>query len=160
MTEPDLPSKITLAKWTERFLAWLVDFLIISIVTSPIVVFASLGIIDHDFNDERFWAENITYIPSGIMFFSYWTILEFKTGQTIGKKVLNLRVTNMEGDTPTLKGVLLSSFGKTFLLPLDVILGWILTNEHRQRCFNKLGDTIVIKIRNESTASEFKYEKE
>lgn len=159
MTDSDLSSKIILAKWTDRFLAWLIDFVIISIITSSII-FASVGTIDYDFEDELFWAENSTYIPTSIIFFAYWTILEFKTGQTIGKKILNLRVTNLEGNAPTMKGILLSSFGKAFILPLDIILGWILTNEHRQRMFNKLGDTIVIKIKKEQTVSEFKYEKD
>ncbi|WP_299290739.1 RDD family protein [Nitrosopumilus sp.] len=159
MTESDLSSKIILAKWTDRFLAWLIDFVIISIITTSII-FASVGSIDYDFEDEWFWAENSTYIPTSIIFFVYWAILEYKTGQTIGKKILNLRVTNLEGHSPTLKGVLISCFGKAFLLPLDIILGWILTNEHRQRVFNKLGDTIVIKIKKESTVSEFKYEKD
>ncbi|MCE2614336.1 MAG: RDD family protein [Nitrosopumilus sp. (ex Thoosa mismalolli)] len=159
MTDSDLSSKIILARWTDRFLAWLIDFIIISITTSSII-FASMGTIDYDFEDEMFWAENSTYIPTSMVFFAYWTILEFKTGQTIGKKILNLRVTDLEGNNPTLKGILLSSFGKAFILPLDIIPGWILTNEHRQRVFNKLGDTIVIKMKNESTVSEFKYEKD
>ena len=159
MTDSDLSSKIILAKWTDRFLAWLIDFVIISIITSSII-FASVGTIDYDFEDELFWAENSTYIPTSIIFFAYWTILEFKTGQTIGKKILNLRVTNLEGNAPTLKGVMVSSFGKAFILPLDIVLGWILTNEHRQRVFNKLGDTIVVKIKKDATVSEFKYEKD
>ena len=141
MTDSDLSSKIILAKWTDRFLAWLIDFIIISITTSSII-FASMGTIDYDFEDEMFWEENSTYIPTSTVFFAYWAILEFKTGQTIGKKILNLRVTDLEGNNPTLKGILLSSFGKAFILPLDIILGWILTNEHRQRVFNKLGDTM------------------
>ena len=32
------------------------------------------------------------YIPTSIMFFSYWIILEYKTGQTIGKKMFNLKL--------------------------------------------------------------------
>jgi uncharacterized RDD family membrane protein YckC len=77
----------------------------------------------------------------------YWIILEYKTGQSIGKKILNLKVTNMDGKRSDLKGIIISSFGKTFLIPIDVILGWIFTNEKRQRIFNKIGDTIVIKIK-------------
>jgi len=44
-----------------------------------------------------------------------------------------------------LRGVVIDSFGKSFLLPVDVILGWILTNKKRQRVFNKLGDTLIVK---------------
>jgi hypothetical protein len=53
----------------------------------------------------------------------------------------------MGGKPTDWKGVMISSFGKTFLLPLDVALGWIFTNENRQRIFNKIGDTLIIKIK-------------
>ena len=59
-----------------------------------------------------------------------------------------------------LKGILISSFGKSFLLPIDVILGWILTNEKRQRVFNKLGDTVVVKIKNYADNSDLDYVKD
>ena len=94
------------------------------------------------------------------MFFSYWIILEYKTGQTIGKKMFNLKITNNFGDKPSLIGVILSSFGKSFILPIDIILGWILTNEKRQRIFNKLGKTLIIKIKESENDSDFKYIKD
>jgi len=98
------------------------------------------------------------YIPTSVMFFSYWIILEYKTGQTIGKKMFNLKITNSQGEKPSLIGVILSSFGKSFILPIDMILGLIITNEKRQRIFNKLGDTLIIKIK--ESDSDFKYIKD
>ena len=138
-------SKIILAKWIDRFLAWLIDFVIISTISTTII-FLLFGTIYYEM-EGGLWAENTQYIPASILFFVYWTILEYKTGQTIGKKILNLRVVNLKGKNPSLQGILLSSFGKSFLLPLDVIIGWILTNEKRQRVFNKLGDTVIVKIK-------------
>ncbi|WP_246271179.1 RDD family protein [Nitrosopumilus cobalaminigenes] len=142
----EINSKIILAKWTDRFLAWLIDFIIVSTISTTII-FLSFGTIYYEVDDEGLWAENTQYIPASILFFIYWTVLEYKTGQTVGKKILNLRVKNMDGEKPSLKGILLSSFGKSFLLPIDVIMGWVLTNQKRQRVFNKLGDTIIIKIK-------------
>ena len=150
-------SKIVLAKWTDRFVAWLIDFIIISAI-STVIIFASYGTIYYE--DEGFWGESSQYIPTSIIFFVYWTILEYKTGQTVGKKILNLKIINISGDKVNLKGILISSFGKSFLLPIDVILGWILTNEKRQRVFNKLGDTIVVKIKNYSDNSNLDYVKD
>ena len=100
------------------------------------------------------------YIPTSVMFFSYWIILEYKTGQTIGKKMFNLKITNNLGEKPSLVGVILSSFGKSFILPIDIIFGWILTNEKRQRIFNKLGNTLIIKINESENNSDFKYIKD
>lgn len=152
-------SKIIIAKWTDRFLAWLIDFIIISIISTSII-FASFGTIDYEFEEKFFWAENTQFIPTSVIFFAYWTILEYKTGQTIGKKIFNLKVTDIHGKNPDLKGIMISSFGKSFLLPIDVVLGWILTNEKRQRIFNKLGGTLIIKIKDSEDGLDSKYVKD
>ena len=159
MSNSDTSSKIILAKWTDRFLAWLIDFLIVSIISTSII-FASFGTINYEYDEDVFWAESIQYIPTSILFFAYWTILEYKTGQTIGKKILNLKVTDIHGNSPSLKGIIVSSFGKSFLLPIDVVLGWILTNEKRQRVFNKLGDTLIVKIKESEDTSDITYTKD
>ena len=155
----EIHSKIILAKWTDRFLAWLIDFIIISSISTAII-FALFGTIYYEFDKNGLWAENTQYIPTSILFFVYWVILEYKTGQTIGKKILNLKVVRIDGTKAELKGILLGSVGKSFLLPIDVALGWILTNEKRQRIFNKLGDTIIIKIKDNEDTSDIKYVKD
>jgi len=159
MSDSDISSKIIIAKWTDRFLAWLIDFIIVSIISTS-VIFASFGTLDYEFEEDIFWAESTQYIPTSILFFAYWTILEYKTGQTIGKKILNLKVTNINGKKPDLKGIMISSFGKSFLLPIDIILGWLLTNEKRQRVFNKLGDTLIVKIKESEDISDVTYTKD
>ena len=143
-SESRVSPKITIAKWTDRFFAWLIDFVIISIVSTSII-FAVFGTIELE--NYNFWAESTQFFPTSILFFSYWAILEYKTGQTIGKKILGIKTTDMYGNNPSLKGILISSFGKSFLIPIDVFFGWILTNQKRQRIFNKLGDTIIIKMK-------------
>jgi len=158
-SDSSISSKIVLAKWTDRFLAWLIDFIIVSIISTSII-FASFGTIDYEYEEDVFWAESTQYIPTSILFFAYWTILEYKTGQTIGKKILNLKVTDIYGNSPNLKGIIIGSFGKSFLLPIDVVLGWILTNEKRQRIFNKLGDTLVVKIKIPEDVSDISYSKD
>ena len=154
MSDPNASSKMVLAKWTDRFVAWLIDFIIISVISTSII-FASYGTMYYEIEGEGFWAENSHFLPTSGFFFVYWIILEYKTGQTIGKKILNLKVINVSGNKASLKGIVISSFGKSFLLPLDIILGWILTNENRQRVFNKLGDTLVIKIKENGNNSKY-----
>ncbi len=152
-------SKVVLAKWTDRFLAWLIDFIIISSISTAII-FSLFGTIYYESNEGGLWAENTQYIPTSILFFIYWTVLEHKTGQTIGKKILNLKVISIDGSKANFKGILLGSFGKSFLLPIDVVLGWILTNDKRQRIFNKLGNTIIIKIKDDDDTSDIEYVKD
>ena len=155
----EVHSKVILAKWTDRFFAWLIDFIIISSISTAII-FALFGTIYYEFDKGGLWAENTQYIPTSILFFMYWVILEYKTGQTVGKKILNLKVICIDGSKADLKGILLGVFGKSFLLPIDVVLGWILTNDKRQRIFNKLGDTIIIKIKDNKDTSDIKYVKD
>lgn len=156
----DVFSDIVIAKWSDRFFAWLIDFCIISII-SIFVISSVFGTINYELSQKWILAETTQFIPTSIIFFVYWTILEYKKGQTIGKKILNLKVTDMDGRSPDWKGVMISSFGKTFLLPLDVALGWIFTNENRQRIFNKIGDTLIIKIKNpEENRENIRYKKD
>ncbi len=159
MSDSEPSSNVILAKWTDRFLAWLIDFLIISSI-STLVIFTIFGTVDYEFGDDEFWAESKQYFPTSILFFAYWKILEYKTGQTIGKKILNLKVVNINGKKPDLKGILISGFGKSFILPIDVVLGWLFTNEKRQRIFNKLGDTLIVKIKEPDDISDIRYTKD
>ena len=150
-------SKIILAKWKDRFFAWVIDFVIISLISTSIV-FISFLYINQNF--EEFITNDGMYIPTSVLFFSYWIILEYKTGQTLGKKIFNLKITNVDGNKPDLISIVLSSFGKSFILPLDIILGLIFTNEKRQRIFNKLGKTIISKIKESNEDSDIKYIKD
>jgi len=131
----EVPSEITIAKWRDRFLAWIIDFAVVSSVLGVFYV------VSHSTSLDYSW-----HALDGLAFLGYWSILEYKYGQSLGKRVLDLRITYTDGTPLDLKDVLMNSFGKAFLLPIDVILGLILTNKKRQRIFNKLSDTIVIKL--------------
>src|ERR671919_2441075 len=153
------PSEIKLARWTERFIAWLIDFVIVSI--GLVVLFAILSIpfwiyyATAEEVDERFTGlQPFHYLISSLVFFLYWTYFESTTGQSIGKRVMNLKTTTLNGDIAERKWVALEAFGKAFLLPFDVILGWIFTNDKRQRIFNRVSNTIVIKIKTESVLTD------
>src|SRR5215218_2911890 len=83
---------------------------------------------------------------------------EFTTGQSIGKKLLNIKTTTLDGKSlPTLKHALIESFGKSFLLPVDLVLGWFLTDKQRKRIFNRLSDTIVIKLNDKEVRLNERY---
>ena len=141
------PTELTIARWSDRFFAWLIDYVII-FAGAFTVFFMVIGtanfkeIISGNFEYSR----SFEFAPISIVFFLYWLILEYKTGQSIGKIVLRLKITNLKGESADLKSIAISSFGKAVLLPVDVIFGRIFTNKKRQRIFNRLGKTIVIKI--------------
>ncbi|HUT05989.1 MAG TPA: RDD family protein [Nitrosopumilaceae archaeon] len=159
-SDSEVFKELLLAKWSDRFIAWLIDFIIISSIFT--VIFTSFfGTIDVEWSENMMMSEATSYIPASILFLVYWIVLEYKTGQSIGKKILHLKVVNIDGKPPTILGVMISSFGKSFLLPIDLILGHIFTNQKRQRIFNKIGDTIVLKIKDtENNSEQIKYKKD
>ena len=148
---------IVLASWIDRFIAWLIDFIIVSIGLG--ILFAAISLPFWIAFPQMFESTNIdmpfrglggqwpSYIISSLVFMAYWTYFESTTGQSIGKKLLHLKTTDLAGKSIDVKTALIESFGKAFLLPLDVILGWILTNNKRQRIFNRTSGTVVVKVK-------------
>ena len=142
------PAEITIARWSDRIIAWIIDFAIVSTG----IGFAYWVIYSTTFFIESYW-----HALTSVAFFAYWVILESKDGQSFGKKIMNLKTTNMVGQKAELKSIIVSSFGKSFLLPLDLVLGWIFTNKKKQRIFNRLSDTVVIKFPNFENEHEINY---
>ena len=128
---------LTLAKWQDRFVAWLVDFVIVSAGIS-----ISIGAA-HYFG---YFMHSEWYVTTSAIFFAYWILLEYSSGQSLGKRLLHLKTVKSDGTDPTLSDFVVNSFGKAFLLPVDVFLGLIFTDKKRQRIFNRLSNTIVIKV--------------
>jgi uncharacterized RDD family membrane protein YckC len=154
------PPQIIIARWSDRFLAWLIDFIIISSVAFTVYLALFSANFDQamsgDFEDSRYFE----YGPISLVFFLYWLILESKTSQSVGKMAMHLKITNLSGGQADIKSIAISSFGKAFLLPLDVIVGRLIINEKRQRIFNKLGKTIVIKVESEDEPENVVYKKD
>lgn len=158
--------EITLASWGDRFLAWLVDFILVSIGLA--ILFALISIpfwFSYYGNMERVFRDTgpLSYIISSLGFLAYWTYFESTTGQSIGKRLLKIKTTDLGGRKIDTKSAIIESFGKSFLLPLDVVLGWIFTNNKRQRIFNRITNTIVIKLKPKeiaTTAESVRYTKD
>jgi hypothetical protein len=65
------------------------------------------------------------------------------------------------GVRPAISRALVESLGKAFLLPLDLVIGLIIPEgvERRQRLFNYLSSTIVIRIRERAPPHQVEYVK-
>jgi uncharacterized RDD family membrane protein YckC len=151
--------RIVLASWIDRFVAWLIDVVIVSIGLG--ILFALISIpfwaaVSQSFDSgstyvnmasRNLGAPWLPYVISSIVFMAYWTYFEFTSGQSIGKRVMHLRTTDLNGNTLDIRTAAIESFGKAFLLPFDVLFGWIFTNDKRQRIFNRVSDSIVVKLR-------------
>ncbi len=153
--DPHQSSQIKIARWSDRFFAWLIDYVIVFAGAFAIffVVFYASNFENLIYDDFQY-ESTFDWAPISLVFLGYWIILEYKTGQSIGKMALQLKITNLKGEKANLKEIVISSFGKSFLLPIDIILGWIFTNKKRQRIFNKIGNTIIIKLEREEKEPE------
>ncbi|MEW6603947.1 MAG: RDD family protein [Thermoproteota archaeon] len=155
----DRQTELTLAKWSTRFWAWLVDFIIITIVVEVIFALAYAPLAFAQAIQDNPFLSGVRAVTQSLLFFAYWLYFESTSGQSIGKKLLKIRTTDLTGNTADAKNIAIQSFGKAFLLPFDVILGWIFTNDKRQRIFSRAGNTIVIKS-NDTAGQDVRYIKE
>lgn len=128
-------SELVLATWGERFLAFIIDAILVGMVA---------GIIR-----PVYWMP--THMPfidlgvSNVLLFLYWAFLEGTQGQSLGKKVMRIKVVDLRGGAIDMSKSLYQAIGKAFLMPLDVIIGWLMYSEKQQRLFNYLSGTIVVK---------------
>ena len=159
------PNELILAKWSDRFFAWLIDFIIVTIGIE-IVFYAVTFPLWFDNNPARWFSSGVTsvgYITRSLIFLAYWTYFESTSGQSVGKKLIQIKTVGISGEALSIPDALIQSFGKSFLLPLDVFLGWIFTNDKRQRISNRASNTIIIKLKSHTdlrSDSQVHYTKE
>lgn len=96
---------------------------------------------------------NLSIIISGFMLlpflkFFYHIYMEFYQQATIGKKLMNIKVTNLQGQIPTFKEVLVRNLSKIISTAI-FFLGYfyLFLNKKQQTLHDLMGDTLVIKDR-------------
>jgi len=146
-------SEILLARWIDRVIVSVGLGIIFAAISLPLWIVFPQSFENINMNPAHRSLGPFNYIITSLVFMAYWTYFESTTGQSIGK-LLHLKTANLAGKGIDAKTAALESFGKAFLLPLDVILGWIFTNNKRQRIFNRASDTIVIKIKENDLVSD------
>ena len=134
---------VKLATWGERFVAWLLDAIIVGIVVGIMNLFGL--IVGLTWSAWPNWIPFLHFDLGGIIYFLYWMFMDGLYGQSIGKMIMRLKVTRLDGGQINMGAAALESVGKAFLLPLDCLLGWFLYPKRRQRIFNYISETIVIK---------------
>ena len=135
-----------LASWGTRFIAWLIDIIILGIILGSIKLLAWIAwpsfVWAPDFVR---WISFVDFGMDNVIYFLYWMLMEGIYGQSIGKMILRIEVTHLNGNPANIVQTAIQSIGKAFLLPIDCIIGWILYPTKRQRLFNFLSETTVVK---------------
>jgi uncharacterized RDD family membrane protein YckC len=140
-----------------------VDFIIVATVTEVIFSIAYAPLAFNQGIQENPALGAVKYAVQSTMFFAYWAYFESTTGQSIGKKLLKIKTTDLTGSkAPDARNAAIQSFGKAFLLPIDVLLGWIFTNDKRQRLLSRAAGTIVVKVTaaDEGVSENVRYRKD
>jgi uncharacterized RDD family membrane protein YckC len=124
---------VELATWTQRFIALVIDGIIMGVV----LLFLNLP-------GYRVMG-GLSFGANNLLGFLYFMFMDHYYGQSIGKKVMNLRITREGGAELTLLDAAIESFGKVFILPIDFLVGYFMYRGKNQRLFNYLSGTVVIR---------------
>jgi uncharacterized RDD family membrane protein YckC/DNA-binding transcriptional ArsR family regulator len=81
------------------------------------------------------------------LLWTYSTLMEGFGGQTIGKTFLDLKVVTVSGKKLSYDTAAVRNFGKCFLMPLDLILGFRLKDKRFIKYFDKFSGTTVMSLK-------------
>ena len=142
MEDGGVPFKI--GRWLERFVAYIIDTMIITVATF-MLVFPAFGMDVYSDPYEYSWMNAAAWMGSALLPLAYFTLMEMYTGTTVGRRALRLYVVDGTGNRPNAKSILISNIGKSFLPIIDFLVGAIAFRSTRQRAFSKLGGLYVAK---------------
>ena len=139
-------SQLPLASFRNRSFAFLIDFGLILAITISITYIPNLL----SFSTSGFLTGTISqvlFITIGLLWL-YSTLLEGFNGQSLGKRILGLKVVRTDGKKMSYDHAAVRNFGKVLpLLPFDLIYGWRIKNNAFMRYFDKFAGTTVINLR-------------
>jgi len=138
-------STLPLATFKRRALAFLIDFFVTLAITVLITLPETLSLL----TAAGIFRLDITIIVflTLVLLWGYSTLLEGFAGQTLGKRILGLKVVRTDGKRLSYDYAAVRNFGKAFLLPFDLLIGLRLKDERFVRYFDKFAGTTVIDLR-------------
>ena len=144
-------NRLPLASIKKRTGAFLIDFAImLAITTTIILVPALLSLSTASLGTGGI--STALFITIGLLWL-YSTLLEGFNGQSIGKKVIGLKVVRTDGKKMSYDHAAVRNFGKILpLLPFDLVIGiWRIPDKTFMRYFDKFAGTTVIDLRSNSS---------
>ncbi len=139
-------NQLPLASFKKRSFAYAINFTILFAMASAIIFLPQiLSLSPSTFLNGGISAVLFTTI--GISWL-YSTLLEGFNGQTIGKRIMGLKVIRCDGKKMSYDYAAVRNFGKMLpLLPFDLLIGWRIPNNKFKRYFDKYAGTTVIDLR-------------
>jgi uncharacterized RDD family membrane protein YckC/DNA-binding HxlR family transcriptional regulator len=138
------PTQLPLASFLRRVLAFLIDFLMLLGITTVLTFPHLLPV----FVENLFTGDlNAILFITLCLLWVYSALLEGFIGQSIGKRMLGLKVIRTDGKPLNYEQTAVRNFGKAFLLPFDLLAALRKKNEKYIRYFDKFAGTTVIDLR-------------
>jgi uncharacterized RDD family membrane protein YckC len=138
-------SSLPLASFKKRAISYLIDFALIFAITMAITVIPQMlspteGTLGGQIS-------TVLFITVGLLWL-YSTLLEGFNGQSLGKRIIGLKVVRTDGKKMSYDHAAVRNFGKVLpLLPFDLLFGWRIKNDAFMRYFDKFAGTTVINLR-------------
>ena len=139
-------SSLPLASFKNRVFGFLIDFALILAITMAITYLPNvLSLSTAGFLTGSI--SQVLFITIGLLWL-YSTLLEGFNGQSLGKRILGLKVVRTDGKKMSYDHAAIRNFGKVLpLLPFDLLVGWRIKNSAFMRYFDKFAGTTVIDLR-------------
>ena len=148
-TTQNVTIEYELATLWERFLAFLIDALVVFVIY-VLLSFLVLNSLSDQFG-ESMWVLSIVVALPMILFIFYQLLSEvLANGQSWGKKAMGIKVVRLDGQEPGLSDYLLRAvfhFVDTFLSLTSLAALFISASEQRQRLGDMTANTSVVRIK-------------
>ena len=135
-------SSLPIASFRRRACAFLIDvslaLAITCLITLPNTISLLAGGAFH-------WDTDLVVFL--VLLWGYSTLLEGFSGQSLGKRVVGLKVVKTDGKRLFYEHAAIRNFGKAFLLPFDLLVGLRLKDKRYIRYFDKFAGTTVVDLR-------------
>lgn len=138
--------------WLNRFIAYVIDSIIVGVAVSLIAVVIAMPVLlidvfTHGFRPE-FWAPWSAF--SGLMSIIslfYYAFSESSRGATIGKGIMGLKVITGRGEKPSLDKAFLRNVSKLHwvILLLDILIGLGTAGNPNQKFSDRYVGTLVVR---------------
>ncbi len=128
--------------WLRRLIAGIIDSIIISIISWIISVIVAIPALV--FGGAAFIIGGFSLL-NGILFFLYAAIMESSRGATIGKQIMNLKVTTIEGHMVSFDRALVRDISKIhgLLWLIDTLIGMATIGDPHQKYSDRFVGTTV-----------------
>ena len=127
--------------WLRRLVAGIIDSVLISIISWIISVLTAIPAL---LLGGAFVIGGFSFLH-GVLFFLYAGFLEYSQRATIGKQIMNLKVTTIEGNPATLDRTLIRNISKIhwILWLIDTLLGMATPGDPYQKYSDRFAKTTV-----------------